>query len=105
MLIGVCALLLGAVFHTAGAYRSVRDDSVPALPIVWGRHAAKSSRVARRLHTIGWVESIVGALWMGGALWGSSPGLSIALVVTALVVVNGLPSLAVTVLHSRQVRS
>ena len=105
MLIGVCALLLGAVFHTAGPYRSVRDDSDHARPVVPGRHPVESSQVARRLHTVGWVESVVGALWIGGALWVSSPGLSIALVVTALVAVNGLPSLVVTMLHGRPVRS
>lgn len=105
MLIGVCALLLSAVFHTAGAYRSARDDRDRALPMVWGRYVVKSSQVVQRLHTVGWIESIVGALWISGSLWDSRPGLSIAIVVTVLVAVNGLPSLLVTVLHGRKVRS
>jgi len=105
MLIGVCALLIGGVFHTAGAYCLARDDRDRALPVASARHPTRSSQVARRLTTAGWIASIVGALWIGDPLWVSSPGLSIAIVVTVLVAVNGLPSLLVTVLHGRKVRS
>ncbi|NKR39701.1 hypothetical protein GS503_01910 [Rhodococcus hoagii] len=105
MLIGVCALVLGAVFHTAGAYRSARDDIGRARPMVQGGHPVESSPLARRLRTAGWIASIVGAGCISDPFWVSRPGLSIALIVTALVVVNGLPSLAVTVLHGRKVRS
>ncbi|GAB2639716.1 hypothetical protein GCM10027068_19430 [Prescottella soli] len=105
MLIGVCAVLLGAVFHTAGAYRSARDERDGALPMMQGRRPVKSSQVVRHLHTVGWIESIVGALWIGGSLGGSRPGLTIAIVVAVLVAVNGLPSLLVTALHGRKVHS
>ncbi|QKT12149.1 hypothetical protein [Rhodococcus sp. W8901] len=105
MLIGVCALLLSAVFHTAGAYRSARDDCDRALPVAWARHPGRSSQVVRRLHTAGWIASIVGALSIGDPLLVSRPGLSIAIVVTMLVAVNGLPSLFVAMLHGREVRS
>lgn len=105
MLIGVCAVLLGVVFHTAGAYRSARDDRDGALPMVRGRRPVKSTQVVRHLHTAGWIASIVGALSISGPLRDSRPGLGIAIVVTVLVAVNGLPSLLVAVLHGRKVRS
>ncbi|RVW10576.1 hypothetical protein EGT67_05290 [Prescottella agglutinans] len=82
-----------------------RDDRDRALPVASARHPSKSPQVARRLHTAGWISSIVGALWIGDPLWVSSPGLSIAIVVTVLVAVNGLPSLLVTVLHGQKVHS
>ena len=104
MLIGVCALLLGAVFHTAGAYRSARDDHRPCTA---DGAAGPSRRVlaARSASTHDRMDSqhCRRGLYQRPVL--GCPGLSIALGVTALVVVNGLPSLVVTVLHGRKVRS
>ncbi|MDH6281152.1 hypothetical protein M2280_002372 [Prescottella agglutinans] len=100
MLIGVCAVLLGALFYTAGACRSR-----PSTAKVRGRHPVGSSQVVRRLDAAGWIASIVGALAIGGPLWDSRPGLSIAIVVSVLVLVNGLPSLLATVLHGPKARS
>ncbi|WP_430332216.1 hypothetical protein [Rhodococcus sp. ACT016] len=106
MLIGICAALLGIVFHVAGSCRPVGDDrGRPLWLTVWTRDPVSPSQVARLLHTAGWLASIVGALAIPGALWNSRPGLSIAIAVTVLVLVNGLPTLLVTVVHDRRLRS
>ena len=80
MLLGTAigALLLGAAFHVLGERQR-----------------------ERHFHTAGWVLSIIGALALGDALWDSRPGASIAVVVAALIVVNGVPSLVASVLRRR----
>ncbi|MGF7123457.1 hypothetical protein [Rhodococcus sp. BE178] len=52
------------------------------------------------MQTTGWVLSIIGALAFGDATR-ESPGVSIAVVVAVLVLVNGVPSLIVSLFHPR----
>lgn len=67
--------------------------AVGALLVGAALHILGEQRQQRRYHTAGWVLSIIGAFVLGDALWDSRPGVSIAVVVAALVLVNGLPSL------------
>lgn len=105
MLIGLCVALLGVAFNLAGASMTARHSAGNSMPAEWRRHAIRPSRRVRRLHTAGWIASIVGALAIGDALWNSRPGSSIAIVIAILVLVNGLPSLLVTMLHLRRAQS
>ncbi len=49
--------------------------------------------------------SVVGALQLGHQFWLTEPWLALGVVVTVLVLVNGLPSLLVTMLHNGKLRS
>lgn len=86
MVIGVLAALLGATLHLLS---TGRED--PARPSRWDR----------RRQGAGWIASIVGALALGDVVWDARPGLSIVIVVAVIVLVNGLPSLIVAILHTR----
>ncbi|MGO4204824.1 hypothetical protein AB4Z09_24405 [Rhodococcus sp. TAF43] len=93
MLVGVIAALLGVVLNTVGALLSARDSR--------GQRSTGPSQRVRRFHSAGWIASIVGALAIGDAFWNSTPGVSIG--VAVLILANGLPSLAVTLVNPRRV--
>ncbi|QBJ98106.1 hypothetical protein ERC79_20790 [Rhodococcus sp. ABRD24] len=103
MLIGACAVLLGVAFHLLGAWVSARQNDRHSMSAASGRFAAWLSQWTRGLQTAGWILSIIGALAFGDAM-STSPGVSIAVVVAVLALVNGLPSLIVTLLHRRTAR-
>lgn len=50
-------------------------------------------------------ENFFGALQLGNHFWLTEPWLAVGVVVAVLVLVNGLPSLLVTVLHNGNLRS
>src|SRR6478609_4836894 len=99
VLIGTCAVLLGVAFHLLEAWFSARQDLGRPMSAADGRPPGRRSRWTRRLQTTGWVLSIIGALAFGDATR-ESPGVSAA-VVAVLVLVNGVPSLIVSLFHPR----
>ena len=88
MVVGVIATLLAVVLNAMGAVMAARDNN--------GQRASRHSLRGRRCRDAAWLSSIVAALAIGSALWNSAPGVSIGVVVTVLVLTQGLPVLVVT---------
>ncbi|ORM12893.1 hypothetical protein [Prescottella equi] len=88
MVVGVIATLFAVVLNAMGAVMGARDND--------GQRATRPSLRGRRCRDAAWLSSIVAALAIGSALWNSAPGVSIGVVVTVLVLTQGLPVLVVT---------
>ncbi|RVW06156.1 hypothetical protein EF834_01460 [Rhodococcus spongiicola] len=101
MLIGICAAILGLILHTAGARLSTREGGDGAIPPARGRQPVRPSWRVRLLHTAGWVASIAAVVAISDGFWDVGPGVSIAVTVAVLVIVNGLPDFIVALQRGR----
>ena len=100
MLAVVSAISLAVVLHVWAAVIAARENYGRALPPLHGAYPVRPARRVRRAHTMGWLLSIVGAFQVSDHFWLSEPLLGTGVAVAILVVVNGLPSVIVTVLHN-----
>ncbi|MDI6628287.1 hypothetical protein [Rhodococcus cercidiphylli] len=98
----MCAITLAVLLHVVAARIVARENYGRRLPTANGSYPV---RPARRAQTAGWILSLVGALQLGNHFWLTEPWLAVSVVVAVLVLVNGLPSLLVTVLHNGNLRS
>lgn len=105
MSLAVCAITFAVLLHVVAARIAARENSGRTLPTVNGSYPVRPARRARRAQTAGWLLSIFGALQLGNQFWLTEPWLAVGVVVAVLVLVNGLPSLLVTVLHNGNLRS
>lgn len=105
MLLALCAVSLAVLFHVEAARIASRENYGRRLPTVYGSNPVRPARRARRAQTFGWILSLVGAIRVGNYFWLGEPWLGIGLAVAILLLVNGLPSLIVTVLHNSTLQS
>ncbi len=105
MLLAVCAITLAVLLHVVAARIASRENDGRRLPTVNGSNPVRPGLRARRAQAGGWILSIVGALQLGDRLWLTEPWLAMGVVVAVLLLVNGLPSLIVTVLHNGNLRT
>ncbi len=102
MLAAVSAISLAVVLHVWAAVTAARENYGRALPPLHGAYPVRPARRVRRTQTTGWLLSIVGAFQVGDHFWLNEPWLGISLAIAILIVVNGLPSVIVTVLHNHK---
>lgn len=105
MSLAVCAITFAVLLHVVAARIAARENYGARLPAVNGSYPIRPAQRARRAQTVGWILSLFGALQLGNHFWLTEPWLAISVVVAGLVLVNGLPSLLVTVLHNGNLRS
>ncbi|WP_206486774.1 hypothetical protein [Rhodococcus sp. KRD162] len=105
MSLALCAITIAVLLHVVAARIAVRENYGNRLPTVNGSYPGKSVQRARSAQAAGWMLSVVGALQLGHQFWLTEPWLALGVVVTVLVLVNGLPSLLVTMLHNGKLRS
>ncbi|MDV8079369.1 hypothetical protein R4P47_22625 [Rhodococcus sp. IEGM 1370] len=105
MVAAVCVITFAVLLHVVAARIVARENYGRRLPTANGSYPVRPARRARRAQTAGWILSLVGALQLGKHFWLTEPWLAVSVVVAVLVLVNGLPSLLVTVLHNGNLRS
>lgn len=105
MSLPLCALTFAVLFHVVAARIAARENYGRTLPTVNGSYPVRPAQRARRAQAAGWILSIVGALQLGNHFWLTEPWLAVGLVIAVLVLINGLPSLLVTLLHNGSLRT
>ncbi|KQU61311.1 hypothetical protein ASG84_02010 [Rhodococcus sp. Leaf278] len=105
MSLALCAITFAVLLHVLAARIASRENYGRRLPIVNGSYPVRPAQRARRAQAAGWILSIVGALQLGNHFWLTEPWLAMGLMVAVLLLVNGLPSLLVTVLHNGSLRT
>ncbi|OZC73017.1 hypothetical protein CH274_25835 [Rhodococcus sp. 06-418-5] len=105
MVLALCAITFAVLLHVVAARIAARENYGRALPTVNGSYPVRPAQRARRAHAAGWILSIVGALQLGIHFWLTEPWLAVGLVIAVLVLINGLPSLLVTLLHNGSLRT
>ncbi|KZF00391.1 MULTISPECIES: hypothetical protein [unclassified Rhodococcus (in: high G+C Gram-positive bacteria)] len=105
MVATVCAITFAVLLHIVAARITARENYGSRLPAVNGSYPVRPAQRARRAQTAGWILSLFGALQLGNHFWLTQPWLAVSVMVAVLVLVNGLPSLLVTVLHNGNLRS
>lgn len=105
MSLALCAITFAVLFHVVAARIASRENYGRRLPTVNGSYPVRPVQRARRTQAAGWILSICGAIQLGNHFWLTEPWLAMGLVVAVLLLVNGLPSLLVTVLHNGNLRT
>ena len=105
MVLALCAITFAVLLHVVAARIAARENYGRALPTVNGSYPVRPAQRARRAQTAGWLLSIFGALQLGNHFWLTEPWLAVGLVIAVLVLINGLPSLLVTLLHNGSLRT
>ncbi|MEK8070443.1 hypothetical protein [Rhodococcoides navarretei] len=100
MVLALCAITFAVLLQVVAARIAARENYGRRLPTVNGSYPVRPARRVRGAQTAGWLLSIYGVLQLGNYFWLSEPWLAIGLMVAVLLLVNGLPSLLVTVLHN-----
>lgn len=102
MLIAWGALALATGAHIYGARLATHGDYGRRLPLSVGPTSSRAAQHVRRAQLTGWVSSLIGASAIVDNYWETAPLLSAGIAVAVLGVVNGLPSLIVTLMHNRR---
>ena len=102
MTYAVLALLLALVFHTQAARSAARQNDGSILPHVTGPYRVRPAKRARQAQTAGWLLSIYAALRIADSFWLTQ--LSMGIAIAVIVVVNGAPSLFITIVHNRKLQ-
>ncbi|OZF31682.1 hypothetical protein CH296_16195 [Rhodococcus sp. 14-2496-1d] len=105
MVLALCAITFAVLLHVVAARIAARENYGRTLPTVNGSYPVRPAQRARRAQAAGWILSIVGALQLGNHFWLTEPWLAVGLVIAVLVLINGLPSLLVTLLHNGSLRT
>ncbi|OZC66349.1 hypothetical protein CH306_14805 [Rhodococcus sp. 15-725-2-2b] len=105
MVLALCAMTFAVLLHVVAARIAARENYGRTLPTVNGSYPVRPAQRARRAQAAGWILSIVGALQLGNHFWLTEPWLAVGLVIAVLVLINGLPSLLVTLLHNGSLRT
>lgn len=100
MLIATTAAVLAVVLHTAAALLAARENHGQTLPTVLGAYPVRPARPVRRAQSVGWILSLVAAVQFANTYWLSQPWLSITIAIGVLLLVNGAPSLIVSLAHN-----
>ncbi|WP_157226508.1 hypothetical protein [Gordonia soli] len=96
------ATILSVLLHTWGAIVAARQNFGYRLPAISGGYPVRPAQRVKRAQTAGWLLSIVGVLGIGGAVWDTAPWWGLATAAVLFLLVNVVPSLAVTALHNRR---
>ena len=100
MLIATTAVVLAVALHTAAAVLAAREKYGHKLPMTSGPYPVRPARRVRRAQTVGWILSLVAAIQFANIYWLSQPWLSISIAIATLLIVNGAPSLIVSLAHN-----
>ena len=104
MTFAVLALLVALVCHIQAARIASRQNDGSILPHVTGPYRVRPTKRARQAHTAGWLLSIYAALRIADSFWLTQPWLSMGIAIAVIVVVNGAPSLLITIVHNRKLQ-
>ncbi|WP_328812467.1 hypothetical protein [Rhodococcus sp. NBC_00297] len=103
MTVAVLVMVVALVLHCVAARTVSRENRDRLLPTTFGPYPVRPARKVRRLQTIGWLLSLWAALRIADVLWSTQPWLGMGLAVSAILVINGAPSLIVTLMHNRRI--
>ncbi|MGB2948480.1 MAG: hypothetical protein WBB99_06060 [Rhodococcus sp. (in: high G+C Gram-positive bacteria)] len=104
MTFAVLALLVALVCHIQAARIASRQNDGSILPHVTGPYRVRPTKRARQAQTAGWLLSIYAALTIADSFWLTQPWLSMGIAIAVIVVVNGAPSLLITIVHNRKLQ-
>ncbi|OXM19779.1 hypothetical protein EEB12_00105 [Rhodococcus sp. WS1] len=101
-MIALGALILATAAHVYGARLAAHGNYGWRIPLAVGPSSSRAAHHVRRAQLAGWVLSLIGTFRVVGNYWETAPLLSAGIAVAVLGIVNGLPSLTVTLMHNRR---